>query len=111
MNPIANKEQPFISVGHGEIIPGFCLRSENHESPFGVWNTLELICFDGKSIHFVNGHIVMILKNSRYVDGNKSIPLKKGKIQLQSEAAEVYYKDINIREIESLSQEYLKYFQ
>ncbi len=111
MNPIANKEQPFISVGHGEIIPGFCLRSENHESPFGVWNTLELICFDGKSIHIVNGHIVMILKNSRYVNGNKSIPLRKGKIQLQSEAAEVYYKDINIREIESLSQEYLKYFQ
>ena len=111
MNPIANIEQPFISVGHGEIIPGFCLRSENHEKPFGSWNTLELICFDGKSIHIVNGHIVMILKNSRYVDGNKSIPLKKGKIQLQSEAAEVYYKDINIREIKTLPQEYLKYFQ
>lgn len=111
MNPIANKEQPFISVGHGEKIPGFCLRSENHESPFGSWNALELICFDGKSIHIVNGHIVMILKNSRYVDGNKSIPLKKGKIQLQSEAAEVYYKDINIREIKTLPQEYLKYFQ
>jgi len=34
----------------------------------------------------------------------------KGKIQLQSEAAEIYYKDIEIRNLEVLPAEYEKYF-
>jgi len=36
--------------------------------------------------------------------------LEKGKIQLQSEAAEVYYKDIEIRKLESLPEEYAAYY-
>jgi len=39
-----------------------------------------LICYEGKSLHIVNGHVVMILKNSRYVENGKEIPLEKGKI-------------------------------
>ena len=110
MNPVADKSQSFISIGQDEKIPGFCLRSANYENNQGEWNTLELICFDDKSLHIVNGHIVMILKNSRYVENGKKIPLIKGKIQLQSEAAEVYYKDIKIRNLESLPNEYSQYF-
>jgi hypothetical protein len=40
----------------------------------------------------------------------QSFPLIKGKIQLQSEAAEVYYKDIMIRNITSLPERYSTYF-
>jgi hypothetical protein len=108
MNPVADENQPFIPFG-GEI--GFCLRSANYEKSPGEWNTLELICFNGKSLHIVNGHVVMILNNSRYVEEGKIIPLIKGKIQLQSEAAEVYYKEIKIRNLESLPANYSKYFQ
>lgn len=111
MNPVADKSQPFIPMGEGEKIPGFCLRSTNYENEPGEWNTLELICFEDKSLHIVNGHVVMILKNSRYVEEGKSIPLNKGKIQLQSEAAELYYKNIEIRDLESLPEEYVQYFQ
>jgi hypothetical protein len=110
MNPVADESQPFISLGTGEEIQGFCLRSANYEKLHGEWNTLELICFEGKSIHMVNGHVVMILKNSRYIENGKSIPLERGKIQLQSEAAEVYYKNIEIRNMENLPNEYSKYF-
>lgn len=110
MNPVADKSQPFISLGTGENIQGFCLRSANYEKPHGEWNTLELVCYEGKSLHIVNGHVVTILKNSRYVEEGKDIPLEKGKIQLQSEAAEVYYKNIEIKELKSLPEKYAKYF-
>ena len=110
MNPVADESQPFIPLGKGSEYGGFCLRSCNYEKT-GEWNTLELICYEGKSLHIVNGHVVMILQNSKYEKDGKTLPLDKGKIQLQSEAAEVFYKDIEIRELKSLPNEYAKYFK
>lgn len=110
MNPIGSISQPFLSVGHKQNIQGLVIRSDNHESPNGKWTELELITYQGKSLHIVNGHIVMVLKNSRYEKGGKMIPLTKGKIQIQSEAAEVYFKDIQIKKIDTLSNEHAKLF-
>lgn len=49
----------------------------------------------------------MVLRNSRYIapDGQE-VPMTNGKIQLQSEAAEVFYKDIFIKELTALPQDY-----
>lgn len=110
MNPVADKSQDFLPIGEGEDISSYCMRSANFEKAQGEWNSLELICFEGKSLHIVNGEVVMILQNSRYVKNGKKIPLEKGKIQLQSEAAEVFYKDILIKEISAIPQEYQGYF-
>ena len=110
MNPVADKSQPFLALGRGEEIKGYCMRSANFERPHGEWNTLELICFENKSIHIVNGEVVMILKNSRYVEDGKKIPMNKGKIQLQSEAAEVFYKNIKIKKLKKLPEEYQQYY-
>jgi len=96
---VADHKQPFIAIGKGESILGYCLRSVNNEKPNNEWNTLELICFEGKSIHIVNGEVVMVLKNSRYIKDEHVIPLTKGKIQLQSEGAETFYKNIKIKEL------------
>jgi hypothetical protein len=109
MNSVADKSQPFIPFGNGGVA-GFCMRSANYENAPGEWNTLELICFNGKSLHIVNGHVVMILNNSRYIKDGKPVPMIKGKIQLQSEGAEVYYKEIKISTLESLPGEYSQYF-
>ena len=109
MNAVADETQGFKSFGQGGE-SGFCLRSINYEKGEGEWNTLELVCFNGQSLHIVNGHVVMILRNSRYIRDGKAFPMIKGKIQLQSEAAEVYYKDIRIRNLESLPAEYTQYF-
>jgi hypothetical protein len=111
MNPIANTKQAFLPLGTGTGLDGFCLREENYESAPGNWTKLELICFDGKSLHIVNGHVVMVLQNSRYIENGKSLKLEKGKIQLQSEAAEVFFKDIKIRYLSSIPKEYVPYFQ
>ncbi|MGI4750387.1 MAG: 3-keto-disaccharide hydrolase [Janthinobacterium lividum] len=96
-----------ITTGSGK---NFVQASGNYESPQGQWNELELISFGGKSLHIVNGHVVMALSNSSYKDGDQRKPLTHGKIQLQSEAAELFYKDIMIQQISAIPAKYAAYF-
>ncbi len=108
LDPMAHESQDFITVSMNSPYKNYCLRSGNYEKPHKEWNTLDLYCFEDKSLHVVNGEVVMILKNSRYIDEKgQDIPLTKGKIQLQSEAAEIFFKDIRIRQIDSLTQQKL----
>ncbi|MCK8496006.1 DUF1080 domain-containing protein [Spirosoma sp. RP8] len=109
MNRVADEKQPFAPFKKGSDF--FCLRSANYESPVGEWTTLELICFEGKSLHIVNGHVVMVLKDSRYTkpDG-QDVAMRKGKLQLQSEAAEVFYRDIRIKPLTAMPQAYAGLF-
>jgi hypothetical protein len=110
MDAIASDRQPFLSFGKGSDFSNYCLRSADYESPAEEWTELELISFGDKSLHIVNGHVVMILKNSLYIQDGQPVPLIKGKIQIQSEAAEVFYKDIMIRNITALPEKYSAYF-
>jgi hypothetical protein len=58
------------------------------EKPHGEWNQLELIT-DGDSIKYlVNGKVVN--------EGTRAVP-SKGRIVFQSEGAEVFYRNIEIR--------------
>jgi len=111
MNAVASIKQPFLAFGSGSDMGGFCLRSADYESPPGEWTTLELITFKDKSIHIVNGNIVMVLRNSRYMQDGVAVPLTKGQIQLQSEAAEVFYKAIRIRSLDKLPARYASLFE
>ncbi len=111
MNAVANETRPFLSFGAKPSVGGFCLRSENHESPPGQWTDIELVCFEGKSLHIVNGHVVMVLRNSRSMKDEIATPLTKGKIQLQSEASEVFFTDIKIQPIDALPAEYAHLFE
>ena len=82
----------------------------DNEKPHGEWNTLELICYEGTSLHIVNGKVVMALFNSGYKNFDGQIqPLHKGRIQIQSEAAEAYYKNIEIKAIDKIPSKYKKY--
>ena len=76
------------------------------EKTHGQWNDVELIAFGDSSIHVVNGKVVMRLFNSRIMSNKR--PLNSGKIILQSEGAEVYYKDIYLKNITSIPTEYMK---
>ena len=109
MNCVANEKQPFRSFG-ADSSDKFCMRAENNETPNNGWTTLELISFNGQSLHIVNGKVVMVLRNSRYVKDGQSYPMTKGKIQLQSEAAEVYFKDILIKELKEMPVKYRELF-
>ncbi len=80
------------------------------EKPLGEWNIVEVICFGADSIHIVNGVVNMVLTNSRFPEGGREVPLVRGKIQLQSEAAEILYRKIEIRTLKEPPPEYREHF-
>lgn len=64
--------------------------SQLDKSP-GEWNLLEIYTVGNDSVHVVNGQVVQVVKDVRLKDGT---PLDRGQIQIQSEAAECFYKDL-----------------
>jgi hypothetical protein len=85
-----------------------CIKYPDTEKPSGEWNTIDLYCFGNTSIHMINGVVNMILYNSRQIEGSTEIPLTKGKIQIQSEGAEIFYRNIRICSIKKLPDNILK---
>jgi hypothetical protein len=68
------------------------------EKPAGQWNTLDLYVLGDRAIHVVNGVPVMEVHDIQ-ADG---APLTHGAIQLQSEGAETFFRDITLEPITSL---------
>lgn len=83
-----------------------CVRLEDAELPNGEWNTLDLIVFGDDSIHIVNGKVVMRLHDAQRLDGPEPAPISAGQISLQTEGAEAYYRNIDIRPITAVPVEY-----
>jgi len=84
-----------------------CVRLADFEKPTGEWNTIELVCIGGDSIHIVNGHVVMRLHDARQKGANADwLPLTAGRICLQTEGAEIFYRDVEIRPITAVPAEY-----
>lgn len=81
-----------------DAVANHCRRGKDAEIP-NAWNEVELICYEGNCLHIANGTVVMALENSRHPVRGKLVPLTRGKLQIQSEAAEVFYKDVQIKEI------------
>jgi Domain of Unknown Function (DUF1080) len=91
-----------ISFSQSSQTGRHCKKYPDAEKPSGKWNTIDLYCFGNTSVHVMNGTVVMVLQNSRQSDNGSETELIKGKIQLQSESAEVFYRNIKIRSIDSL---------
>jgi hypothetical protein len=83
-----------------------CVKLGDPEKPNGEWNTLDLICVNGDSIHIVNGHVVMRLHHAERLDGPAPAPLVAGQISLQTEGAEVYYRDVEVQPITAVPAEF-----
>ena len=82
-----------------------CFKNPDTEKPSGEWNTVEIYCLGDSSIHVINGVMNMLLLNSRMPEGDKEIPLVGGKVQLQSEGAEVFYRNIRLQPISKMPSE------
>jgi len=59
-------------------------------------------------MHMVNGKVVMVLYRNKQNDNGNESPLTKGKIQIQSEGAEIFYRQIKIQPIRQLPAEFLQ---
>lgn len=85
---------------------GRCVKQPDAEKPSGEWNTVELICCGEESIHVVNGRVVMRLHGARRIDTRWPRAVVSGPIILQSEGAEIFYRDIVVRPITEVPAEY-----
>jgi hypothetical protein len=72
---------------NGKVEKGRAIRTMDVEKPHGEWNVVEVVC-DGDAItNIVNGVVV---------NKGTSASVRRGKIILQSEGAEVYYRNITL---------------
>jgi 3-keto-disaccharide hydrolase len=97
-------EWTFFSQSQGSS--GRCIKQPDNEKPTGAWNTVELVTFGDDAIHIVNGKVVMRLHGPLQIDGDVPTPVTSGPIILQSEGAEVFYRDIQIRPITAIPAEF-----
>ncbi len=88
----ANQYDPFAKLKRQ---PGRVYRSGDFESPPGEWTRSELIARHADAVFIVNGFVVNRLFNMYRPDLQQ--PVTTGKIQFQSEGAEHYLRNIEIR--------------
>ena len=93
--PIFDPAKP-LSDGKRYITHG-----PSEEKPNGQWNTVEVYTLGQTTVFAVNGTPNMVLEQTKEKEGDQWKPLSKGKLQIQSEAAEIYYRNIKLRQIKS----------
>ncbi len=84
-----------------------CAKDTDYEKPVGEWNTIEIYTVNGQAVYVVNGKVNNRISAIRYLKDGKQIPLTKGKIQLQSEGSEIYYRNLTITPISEIPKELL----
>ena len=85
-----------------------CIKSPDAEKPGGEWNTIDIYVHGDTAVHMLNGKVNMVLYNSRRPAKGGYEPLTKGKIQIQSEGAEVFYRNIRMLPIREIPAEMLR---
>ena len=95
LQPFATRGTPAGQVSH--------LKGD-FEKPNGEWNVLELYCYGDKAVHVVNGHVVLVTEHLHTLatDSTAASPLTNGHIQFQSEGAEAYYRNIQIKKLDKI---------
>ena len=66
------------------------IKKKDNEKPYGEWNTVEVISYNGICVQIVNGVVVNYGTDSS---------IKGGRVILQSEYSEIYYRNVRIRQL------------
>ena len=80
----------------------YCHKSADYEKPHGDWNKVEIYTLGDSTVHVVNGNVVLRTYRNNVSENGKLVPHTRGKIQLQSEGAEVFYRKIMLESISEL---------
>ena len=94
-----------VKLGNDEAAK-LCSGNTDREKPLGEWNTIDLYCLGGTSVHVINGKVTMVSYDSRKQLNGKLLPLVEGKIQLQSEGGELFIRNIKLKHIKELPANY-----
>jgi hypothetical protein len=83
--------------------PYYIAASGQYENAVGSWNLVEVFTVGNEAVQLVNGHAVAHVKNAMLAqeDGGR-VPLTKGKIQLESESMEIYFRSISLESIDRI---------
>jgi hypothetical protein len=86
-----------ITVGDGVFSVS---ASGQYEEPLGDWNSLDVFALGSESVQVVNGHqVVHVTKASLHDGDGGAVPLTRGKIQLQSESMEIFFRAVTVTPI------------
>ncbi len=99
---------PLVYTPGAPVVAGVAqriLKSPDAEKPSGEWNTVEFYCHGQTSVHVVNGVVNMVLTNLRHGDDR---PLTKGRIQIQSEGAEIYWRNLEVKPLTEIPRPFLE---
>lgn len=83
--------KPALTVKGQRYMGGRVVKFSDHEKPNGEWNKTEVICKGSSIQHYINGHLNL--------EGSDA-SLTRGKINLQSEGAELYYRNITLEPLD-----------
>lgn len=100
-SPAPDKRMTYNPDGEPKRTKGYINARTDADKPNGEWNKIEIYTLGDSAVFVVNGVVNMVLTESLI----RNKPLTKGKIQIQSEAAEVSYRDIKIRPIKAFPKE------
>ncbi len=92
-----NVFDPQSPLPWGEWV-GHLSASNEPDRPHGEWNRLEVYAVGDSAIHLANGIVVLAIIDALDKNGK---PLTSGQIQIQSEAAECFYKNIRLTPIKA----------
>jgi hypothetical protein len=96
----------FTVQGNGGILNG-----GGNEKPVGEWNDVELVVLGQTALHVVNGKVNLAASGARREVNGRVVPLTRGRLQFQSEAAEVFYRRLQLKPIRAIPPEYLPQVQ
>lgn len=93
--PIAYVHGELFGVGGVETVPdnprGTRSKSiENRCKPRGEWNTYDVVCVDG---------VIKLAVNGKFVNGVQKSTQKKGYLCLESEGAEIHFRNLTVMEL------------
>lgn len=83
-----------LTVRGERLKRGRAPKTKDGEKPKGEWNTIEIICQGGNITNKINGQVV---------NEGTDASVTKGKILLQSEGAEIYYRNVKLQPLSSSS--------
>ncbi len=106
-NTPSGKQRPIFQPGEKQTRLKIARRLKDHGNPVG-WNTAEVFTIGNRAIHVINGKAVMALTDARVGVDGKGDKLESGKIQIQSEGAELFIRRVKIRTLEEFPKSILK---
>jgi hypothetical protein len=97
---------PLDKAGAPHVLGGKGIAYQKHlrgEFERDGWNTVEVIARGDSTTHVLNGQVVNEGRRVRFVDPQEqgpARPLTRGRIALEIEAAELYFRDVEIKSLD-----------